>query len=196
MKNKSVGILGGSFNPIHNDHIKIALESLKNRFIDEVWLIPNNLHPFDKNLISIRKRINMINIAIKPYQNIKICDIELNDNSFEKSYTVNTIKKLKQKYPDTTFYFILGSDNLNDLEKWFDFEYLKNNVEFIIYERGGYNIPEELLIKVKSIIRNNVSNISSTLIRKNLSQGKSIKNLVSPDVEKYLHTEGLYQNEK
>ncbi len=196
MKNKIIGLLGGSFNPIQNDHIRIALETIEKKLVDEVWLVPAKLHPFEKNLISPNLRLNMIKLAIKSYPKIKLCDIELNEETSQKSFTTQTLKRLKNENPSLKFIFIIGSDNLSSIEKWNDFEYLKDNIEFIIHERKGYKIPEKLSIIVTSIIKDNISDISSSLVRTNISQGKSIKNLVSPQVEEYMRLEGLYQNGK
>lgn len=89
-----IGILGGSFNPIHNSHLKIIMYSLGKKMADEVWLLPCKKHAFDKSLESTSHRINMIRLATKGMEKIKICRIELGSRG--KNYTIDTMRKLKK----------------------------------------------------------------------------------------------------
>ena len=117
-QNKKIGILGGSFDPIHNGHLAIA-ESAYNDFnLDEVWLIPAGHSPNkdEEKMTKGKVRAEMVSLAIedKPYFKLSMYEIEKEGTSF----TYLTLSEFKEKYPDTTFYFIMGADSLDYFEKW------------------------------------------------------------------------------
>jgi len=183
-----VAIFGGSFNPIHKGHLGIANELIKTKLVDEVWIIPCGNHAFGKELASGEDRMKMINLALENNSSIKAIGMELNSN--KTSYTSETIKLLKKEFT-YDFYFVLGSDNLKDLKKWHDFEYLKNNVNFILIKREGFEFSNKLGINISNILEFN-NTLSSSKIRENLRNGLSIKNLVPEKVERYLGDGRLY----
>ena len=184
-----VALFGGSFNPIHNGHLGIARELVAKGMVDEVWLIPCGNHAFDKKLESGEDRMKMINLAIKGNSSIKAIGIEL--KSKEKSYTSDTISLLKKEFSHD-FYFVMGSDNLKDLEKWHDFGYLKNNIKFILVRRPSFEFSNNSGVKIESTldIKNNTS---SSIIRNNLKNGISVKKFVPKEVEQYIKKRGLYR---
>ncbi|MBI2045068.1 nicotinate (nicotinamide) nucleotide adenylyltransferase [Candidatus Pacearchaeota archaeon] len=188
-----IGIFGGSFNPIQNTHARIIKEVLKNKLVNEVWIVPSGNHPFDKKMESVEHRLKMINLAIKGIKNVKVCDIEINSNG--KSYTYDTIKKLREKYPHE-FLLIIGSDILRDIERWHKYKELVREVKFIIFLRDGYSIKLSGNFKDSYVIEENPNNISSSTIRRLASDGHSIKNLVPKEVEEYIKQKELYKNEK
>jgi len=183
-----IALFGGSFNPIHNGHLQIANELLTKQIVDQVWLIPCGNHAFDKKLASGEARMKMINLAIQNKNSIKSIGVELNPD--KKSYTSKTISWFKREFPHD-FYFVIGADNMKDLEKWHDFEYLKNNVKFILIKRPGFAFSNDLEIDIKHILSMN-NKISSNQIRENLEKGISINGFVPKKVEKYIELEGLY----
>lgn len=185
-----VALFGGSFNPIHNGHLQIADELLAKKVADQVWIIPCGNHAFNKKLESGEDRMKMISLAIENNPSIKAIGVELNPD--KKSYTSKTISWFKREFPHD-FYFVMGADNLNDLEKWHDFQYLKNNVEFILIKRQGFEISNNLEIIIKEILDVN-NKISSNQIRENLENGISIKGLVPDNVREYIEREGLYHD--
>ncbi|MCR4327497.1 MAG: nicotinate (nicotinamide) nucleotide adenylyltransferase [Nanoarchaeota archaeon] len=191
-----IALFGGSFNPIHNLHIKIANEIISRNLVDEVWFIPCGSHPFLKSLINGKDRIKMIKLAIKGNPKFKVLDIEIKDVSVDsknKSYTSETIKKIKKSFPNDEFYFVIGSDLVGNLAKWNDFSYLSENVEFIVVQRGEFNLYNLQKIKVKSFIEMKET-LSSTYVRSKAVLGESIYELVPEPVSKYIKMEGLYQN--
>jgi nicotinate-nucleotide adenylyltransferase len=180
-----IALFGGSFNPIHNGHLQIIKELLAKNIIDQVWIIPCGNHAFDKKLINKDIRMKMINLAIEDNPLIKVIGVELNN---KKSYTSQTIAWFKKEFPHD-FYFILGEDNLKDLERWNDFEYLKNNVNFILIKRPGFNEKNPGINITHTLLLD--SEISSTKIRDNLKKGISIQGFVPEKVEKYIEQEGF-----
>lgn len=183
-----VALFGGSFNPIHNGHLEIADSIIKEKIADEVWFIPCGNHPFNKKLINGQDRIKMINLSIKNNPRLKLLDLEiLSDNI---SFTSETIKFLKEKFREIEFYFVIGTDNLIDLQKWHDFEYIKKNTEFILVERPKYELTNNLGIKIINSLPIK-SLISSTQIRYLLNNNYSIEDLVPEEIELYIKKEGL-----
>ena len=183
-----IAIFGGSFNPVHNGHLQVAEVILKKNIVDEVWFIPCGNHAFDKNLIEGQKRWEMLNLAINGNPRMKVLDLEI--KSKEKSYSAKTIRVLKEEFP-FDFFFVIGSDNLKDLDKWNNFEYLRDNVEFIVVHRPGYEISNSWGIKMKPVEL--ISNLSSTQIRDNLKNRKSISGLVPKEVDEYIAKGELYK---
>jgi nicotinate-nucleotide adenylyltransferase len=184
-----IALFGGSFDPIHKGHLQIANELLKKQIVNQVWFIPCGNHPFNKNLSPGKERIKMINLAIENNPKLKVIELEI--NSKETSYTSKTIKTLKDNFPKDEFYFVIGTDNLQDLEKWNDFEFLKKKVDFILMNRPGFNFVNYPKIKIKYYL-DIQNNMSSSQIRENLEKGVSIKGLVPERVGKYIKKEGLY----
>ncbi|MEK6826941.1 MAG: nicotinate (nicotinamide) nucleotide adenylyltransferase [Nanoarchaeota archaeon] len=184
-----IALFGGSFNPIHNGHINIADELINQKIVDEVWFIPCGNHAFNKELSDGETRINLINLAIENNPKFKIIDLEL--MSKEKSYTSETIKILKNFFPSHKFYFIIGADNLENLGKWHNIEYLEKNIEFILINRPGFGLLKNSKIKIKYRL-DLKHKTSSSLIRENLKKGISIKKLLPEKVEHYIKQERLY----
>jgi nicotinate-nucleotide adenylyltransferase len=188
-----IGLFGGSFNPIHNAHLEIINKILDKKIVDKIWIIPCNKHAFGKNLEKNWHRVNMINLAIKNNPKIKLDRTELNSNS--KSYTIKTLKKLKKKY-NHEFFLIVGSDILIEIKKWYDSKSLLKETKFIIIKRRDYSLKEIKGLKIYKTLIKKLSNISSSIIRKNILENKSIKKMVLKKVENYIIKNNLYKIHK
>ena len=184
-----VALFGGSFNPVHNGHLEIANRIIKEMIADEVWFIPCRNHPFDKELISGQDRINMIKLAIDNLPKLRVIDLEILSNKI--SYTSETIQYLNDKFKEIEFYFIIGSDNLINLQKWHNFEYLRYNVKFILVKRPGFEIVNTLGIRVVHTLQME-NKVSSTKIRDFLLNCNSVKEMIPNQVEQYIKREELY----
>ncbi|MEK6933960.1 MAG: nicotinate (nicotinamide) nucleotide adenylyltransferase [Nanoarchaeota archaeon] len=185
-----IALFGGSFNPIHNGHLQIANELADRKVADEVWFIPCGNHAFGKGLAKGKDRARMINLTIGENSKLKLINVEL--KSRKKSFTSETIKYLKGKFSKNEFYFIIGADNLEDLKKWHDFEYLKKEVLFILINRSKFGRENNLGIKIYYFL-NLQNNDSSTKIRENVKQGFSIADLVPKKVYYYINERRLYK---
>lgn len=185
-----VGIYGGSFNPVHKDHEAIVNAVLERKIVDEVWLLPCKHHAFNKELVSAEHRVNMLKLVFDKSEKVRIDYTEINNDS--KSYMADTLRALKKKH-QYDFYFIAGIDALNEIDSWYDPEYMKNFVKFIAVQRKGYSlaVPD---INLETMLENNFS-ISSTVIRSHIKEKKPINHLVHPEVEKYILENSLYQEE-
>ena len=192
MTNKKIALFGGSFNPIHNHHLKMANSVLEKKVAKEVWMIPTKNHPFNKSLAPAQDRINMINLAVNN-PNIKVNTTEIESN--ETNYTIRTIKKLKSQYPqDHEFYWIVGADVLHNMHlEWYGIEELLEETPFIIFNRKGYSMQKVPDMKVKQIIEIATDDESSSHARYLASQNKSLKDIVPLSVEEYIQQKGLYR---
>ena len=186
-----VALFGGSFNPIHKGHLEIAKNLLNKDIVDRVWFIPCGNHAFDKKLANAKDRIKMLNLSIKNNPKLKVIDIEILSENV--SFTSKTIKTLQNKFSEIEFNFIIGADNLTNMDKWHNFEYLKKNIKFILVKRPGFESINDLGINIISILEME-NEISSTTIRNLLNNCKSIKNLVPKKVEEYIKKGGLYHD--
>lgn len=184
-----IAVLGGSFNPIHNGHLKLVSYIAQNRIADEVWVMPCKKHPLDKFLDKEEDRVAMIKLALKGIEGARFSDFELTQNG--KSYTFDTLRKLRKKY-DYDFLWVMGSDILNQISTWYGYEYLQKEASFIVFQRKGYSLTNPG-IDIRASFNYNEDSISSTNIRERVRKGKSIVGLVPASVEQYIIQNGLYR---
>jgi nicotinate (nicotinamide) nucleotide adenylyltransferase len=130
-----IGLLGGSFNPVHNGHLKVA-ETVKQQInADEIWFLPTGNHPFKEGnfVLSFRKRYELIQDAISDNPHFFVKDYDASHGSF--NYTAELMTKLYKKFPEHHFFFIIGEDNIFELSKWHRYDWLINNVDFVVVNR-------------------------------------------------------------
>jgi nicotinate-nucleotide adenylyltransferase len=197
-----IGIFGGSFNPVHLAHLIVAEAFSDSLNLDLTLFIPAYYSPFKERneyIIKDKDRVNMLKLALK--NNPKF-DIELFEIKQKKiSYTNNTIKFLKNKYPNDEFYLLIGIDQALSFKKWHNWEKILDSVQLCIANRNSPNellslpyIESELSYKNKKpfFIQSPLIEISSSNIRQQISNEKSIKYLVKEQVEKYIYKHNLY----
>jgi nicotinate (nicotinamide) nucleotide adenylyltransferase len=187
---KKVGLYGGSFNPVHNGHVLVAESVLESKLVDELWIVPCKNHAFGKTLAPVKDRLAMLEYAFNGIDSIRIDLTEI--NSEKTNYTSETLKIFKDKSKGIhSFYIVAGIDAFNDLEKWHDFKYIKENAGFIGIYRPGYNI-NPIVKNIMSHTLPIVSDVSSTKIRERVANGKSIDLLVNEKVGQYIIDNNLY----
>lgn len=179
-----IGLFGGSFNPIHNDHIRIIKYLVGKKIIDQVWIIPCKNHVFNKDLLPVEERIKMIKLAITKIKRVKINTIELETTG--KSYAINTIRKLKKIGPQHNFFFIAGSDILHEIKRWHKYEDILKEIDFIIFKRVGYDVKNIRGLNITHLIEEKPSSISSSEIREKIEGERSLKNFIPFSVYDYL----------
>lgn len=190
---KKIGILGGTFDPIHNQHIEIAKAAYKKLKLDEVWILPTKLNPLKTNIsATTEQRIAMIKLAIQDFSWLKLNQYELTTKE-KVNYTIDTIKAFQKKYPDTEFSFIIGSDNLLSLNKWKDIHQLITLVKFIVINRPNFQPSISLMEKYhcQNLTLELPNNISSSKIR----TGENI-DLLNQDVINYINDNLVYYKER
>lgn len=176
------GLYFGSFNPIHIGHLIIANHIVNNTSLDQVWFVisPQNPLKSANALLNKYHRKALIDLAIEGERKLKSSSIEFSLPI--PSYTIDTLTYLKEKYPDHIFSIIMGSDSLQNISKWKNYEYLVEKYQLLVYERPGFKIgnssfPNIIYLKAPLL------DVSSTRIREMIKAGNSIKFLV-PDVVK------------
>lgn len=186
---KQVGILGGNFNPVHNQHLLIADQVGTALNLEKVYLMPEYLPPHvdEKDTIEAEHRLNMLKLATADNPLFDIEQAELQRKG--KSYTYDTMKALIAQNPDTDYYFIIGGDMVEYLPKWYKIDELVEMVQFVGVKRPGYTIDTPYPI---IWLDAPMMDLSSSLIRKKIAQGCSIRYLVPEAVRNYILEKGLY----
>ncbi|WP_426460932.1 nicotinate-nucleotide adenylyltransferase [Mycoplasma hafezii] len=181
-----IGIYGGSFDPIHKGHISLAKYAINELKLDKLLFVPTNVSPFKLKAKGAKNedKINMLKIALKDFDNMEICEFETKRGGV--SYTIDTVKYLKNKYPNDELFLIIGSDNLPQLNKWKNIDEIAETVT-IVAARRGKNINKLNLKKYGGILLNNrLYDYSSTEFK------KGFLDMVSPEVLDYIQARGLY----
>jgi len=194
--NKKVGIFCGSFNPIHNGHVALADYIARNSDLDEVWLVVSPLNPLKRTIADTlapnEQRLDMVRLALGDYEHLRASDIEFSLPL--PNYTINTLKALKSKYPETDFCLIIGADNLALFERWKDSDIIMADYDMMVYPRPGVDM--DALVrkypKVNVLKGAPLHDVSSTEIRRRISCGESVSGLVNPEVEEYIKDKKLY----
>lgn len=186
---KRVGILGGTFNPPHIAHLVIADQVCQQLGLDKVFFMPAAIPPHvdEKKTIDAKHRLMMVKKAIQDNPKFDVETIEIERGG--KSYTYDTMVELTEQNPDTEYYFIIGTDMVNYLPKWYKIDELQQLVQFVGVKRPGYIIDS-----VYPIISVDVPEIeiSSSILRRKLATNCSVNYLIPPSVLEYIHQEGLY----
>lgn len=177
-----IGLYFGSFNPIHNGHLIIATHVINQTSLQQVWFVVSPQNPFKESssLLNEYHRLHMVKLAIEGENNLRATDIEF--KMPKPSYTVTTLQYLEEKYPQHQFAIVLGSDSLQNLDKWKNASVIMERYELYVYIREGFEVRTDLPVKFTLLDAPRLQ-ISSTHIRKLLQNGKSIRYLL-PDVVK------------
>lgn len=193
-----IALFGGSFNPVHNGHIKMV-KTIHNAGYDQVIVIPTFHSPF-KALpadSTNQDRINMLQLAFSDHDFVKIETCEIDRQGV--SYTIDTVNYLQEKYSakrilDGKFGLLIGSDLLKDFDKWKTPDELAKLVDIILVTRPNEDSSIELQdFQYKHTkIQNELCNVSSTNIRRLVSEKRSISDFVPKSVEEYILQKGLY----
>jgi len=201
-KRVKIGLMGGSFDPIHNGHLVLA-EQVRTRFqMDKIIFIPSGRPPHKTTVVSKAHRYEMTKLAIEDNPYFEISTIELDQEN--RTYTIDTVKKIKKIYGDETeVYFITGADAMIDLPNWKDFEELVSLCKFIGSTRPGIE-DSELAGQIDEIVKNHKADItitevpalaiSSTDIRRRVKYNLSIKYLLPTKTEQYIYDNCLYSD--
>ncbi|HOV89917.1 MAG TPA: nicotinate-nucleotide adenylyltransferase [Syntrophorhabdaceae bacterium] len=209
-----VGIFGGTFDPIHNGHMRVAEEIREIFNLDVVYFVPVYIPPHkrDKDIADSHDRANMIRLAIKGNRFMKFSDIEIKRGGI--SYSFDTVNFFEKRYKDV--YFIIGLDAFSEINTWYRYGEIFFHTNFIVMVRQvglknrWFNIfPEDVRGQMKHIDQNIFQHtsgrfvyfqniiqldISSTKIRSLLKSGRSIRYLLPDSVERYINKRGLYRD--
>lgn len=179
----NTGLLGGSFNPIHNGHISVARYILEHSDIEEVWFMVSPQNPLKqrRDLLNDQWRLHLVRLALQNEPRMTACDYEFHLPL--PSYTWNTLQSLSLDYPDRRFSLIIGGDNWDAFPRWRNANDIIANYSIIVYPRSGSAINTAQLPPTVTVVDTPLIDISSTAIRERLRKGQSIHGLVPDSVE-------------
>ncbi|MCL1868561.1 MAG: nicotinate (nicotinamide) nucleotide adenylyltransferase [Paludibacter sp.] len=186
----------GSFNPIHNGHLGLANYLINNNLSDEVWFVVSPRNPLknEQELIDEHLRIDMARLAIDGNNCLQTSDIEF--DMPKPSFTVDTLKKLQQKFPDVNFSLLIGSDNALVFDKWKDFKAILQMVEILVYPRENFDFKQvkENFPQMKYLEFAPQYKISSTQIRNEIKKHHfALANKwLHPKVLNYIKCKNIY----
>ena len=193
-------LFGGSFNPVHNGHLRLAVEALEQYHFDQVWMMPSGTPPHRQAYAQDpQQRLAMLHKACQPHPQLAVCDYELGTR--KTNYTVDTIAHLRGLWPQHHFSFLTGMDVVYDYT-WKGFDQILTQVEhFLVASRPGYSF-EKLLDKLAGTpnieriqwLEVPLHEVSSSMIRERLSQGRSIHFWVPEAVRVYAEEQGIYRH--
>ncbi len=199
--NKHIGILGGTFDPIHNGHMMLAEEAMKQFPLDEIWFMPSGVPPHkqERNITAKEHREQMVRLAIKDMNHAKCCDYEIKKETH--SYTAETLTYLHELYPNVTFYFIMGADSLFYLECWYQPEVIMQHAVILAAKRDEKE-DADLLWKIQELNDKYQADIrllqipgmkvSSSMLREMAKKNMSLQQYVPNAVEQYIREHRLY----
>lgn len=192
MKNK-VGLFFGSFNPVHNGHLMLANYIVEYTDLDSIWFVVSPQNPFKdiNSLLQDSHRLEMLRRAIGNDSRFEACDIEF--DMPKPSYTIDTLRCLSSKYPNTDFYLICGMDNLVNFRKWKDYQSILDNYRLMVYPRKNYDGGDMLSHESVQIVDAPEIEISSTFIRNAVSEGKDIRYFMPEGSYKYMTDNNFYK---
>lgn len=191
LQKETVGILGGSFNPVHMGHLMLAQYLTQWKYVDKVWLTLSPLNPLKEaaGLIPDMKRLAMITLATKGAIDIETCDIEL--SMPRPSYTIDTLDLLSKRHKNRRFKLVIGSDNWRIFDKWREHERILEEYGVIVYPRPGYPI-DSVYVDGLEVVDAPTVNISSTFVRDAIVRGKDMRYFMPDSVYKYIRDNRLY----
>lgn len=219
MKKERIGLFGGTYNPIHSGHLKAA-EIVQHRFsLDEVLFIPSYIPPHKeyKGIVEPHHRLKMVELAVRSFPRFVPSSLEI--DAQERSYSIITLGKVKEIYPRSLIFFILGCDAFLEIDTWKEYQRVLEQCYFVVISRPGFHLgdaknvlggdiegrmllvpeneaidPDMLDIYRIFLLPIDALSIASTEIRKRVMRGESIKSMVPEEVEVYIKENKLYQS--
>lgn len=199
---QTVGLLGGSFNPIHNGHLYIARHAVQALSLQRMYLLPTGNPPHKHTELADKEdRLRMVQLAASGDERLGVLDIEVRREGV--IYTVDTLLTLRERMPGARFLYVIGADTLLDLPNWRRIDQVITLCGFILCARPGYE--EEAVDRCKENMRRKGADIyslpmerqdiSATIVRERIRQQRSLEGLVPPAVEAYIAQKRLYRQE-
>lgn len=198
-----IGIMGGTFDPIHNGHLLLGKQAYEEYNLDQIWFMPSGKppHKTDHRVTEVQERCEMVRLAIAEYSYFVYSDFEVRRSG--NTYTAQTLHLLKEAYPQHRFFFIIGADSLFELEKWYRPDEVMAQTTLLAAGRDYEEAPRTLDAQIDylrkkygaSIYRLHCDevDISSAKLREMEARGKRLYQYVPKPVAQYIMTKGLYQ---
>ncbi len=187
-----IGLFFGSFNPIHIGHLAIANYMLEFTDLEKIWFVisPHNPLKNKTSLLPDYHRYEMVYKAIEDDYDMKAVDIEF--RMPQPSYTIDTLVRLNEKYPEHDFVVIMGGDSLESIQKWKNYETLLNDYQVYVYKRPLSELPEFIHPHVK-LFNAPQMDISASFIRNAVKTGKNIRYFLPAKVWDYIKEMHFYE---
>ncbi|MBD5551457.1 MAG: nicotinate-nucleotide adenylyltransferase [Lachnospiraceae bacterium] len=202
---KKIGILGGTFNPVHTAHLIIAEAAREDAGLDDILFVPSGYSYLkdSSEIVPAKDRINMTGLAIEdnPHFALSTAEIDRGGNS----YTCDTLMELKERYPNQEYYLIVGADNLFTMEEWKNPEVIFQNAKILAAVRGSKKRAdmEEKIAELKEKYDADITllnvrhvDISSSMIREKIAKGRSIRYMLPEKVREYIIKNHLYEKKE
>ena len=197
-----IGIMGGTFDPIHNGHLMLGETAYHQYQLDKVWFMPNGNPPHKKNIgTDALTRMEMVKLAIQDKEYFELQDYEVMKESVSPTY--QTLAHFKEVYPDYTFYYIIGADSLFSIERWIHPELIFPNCIILAACRDEIDTSEEINEKIDYLcekydakikyLKSPLVDISSSELREMIRDHKTVGGHVPQAVEEFISKEGLYE---
>lgn len=188
-----IGLYFGSFNPIHIGHLAIANYMVEFTDLNQLWFVVSPQNPLKKksSLLEEYHRFELVNQAVDDDLRFKASNVEF--KLPQPSYTTDTLAHLEERYPDSQFVLIMGSDNLDSIHKWKNYEQLLDNYQFYVYPRHESDIEKLKAFKNVKIVNAPQMELSATFIRNSIKEGKDIRHFLPPKVYNYIVDMHFYE---
>lgn len=192
--NLTIGIYGGSYNPIHIGHTSLAQSLVQQGLVDEVWLLVSPLNPLKQDnrseFADYSDRLRMAELACEECHGLRVSDFE--NHLPIPSYMVNTLAELQKAYPEHTFSLVIGADNWESFHRWYKSDEIISKYDILVYNRPGYELDEANLPDSVKVVDTPLYDISSTQIREAIKKGEMPLEWLSPNVAKFIQDRKLY----
>ena len=197
-----IGLFGGSFNPVHIGHLRAAEIFCQKQELDSLYVVPAHVSPFktekDSLYVSDADRLNMARLCFSHLESgtkVNVSDMEISRGG--TSYTINTVRALRELYPEENFFLLIGGDMLFSFDKWYKYESLLKETKVCAAARDGDSLADMMeyaneLGRIK-VLPTQAVEMSSTQVREAAAAGQDISGMVPQGVAEYIREKGLYK---
>lgn len=189
----NIGLYFGSFNPIHTGHLIIASHVLEHTGLDKIWFVVSPHNPLKEShtLLNEYDRLHLAELAIKDNNKFRASNVEF--HLPKPSYTIDTLTYLSEKFPLEKFTVIMGSDSYQNLSRWKNYTKILEYYKIVVYERPGFTVDTTNIHPHVTLLKAPYLEISSTYIRSQIRENKSIRYLVPDAVMECIADNRYYQ---
>ncbi len=186
-----IGLYFGSFNPIHVGHLIIANHIVSHTDVDKVWFVLSPHNPLKEahSLLNEYDRLHLVELAINENPKFRASNVEF--HLPKPSYTIDTLAYLSEKFPLERFSVIMGSDSLQNIHRWKNYEYLLQQYDLVVYRRPGFPVEQKEGMRL-TVADAPLLDISATYIRNEIKAGRSVRYLVPDRVADYIDANRYY----
>lgn len=202
---RQVGIMGGTFDPIHCGHLMLGRQAYEEYGLDKIWYMPSGIPPHKKDheITDSLHRCNMVKLAIQDFTFMELSDFEIKRGT-QNTYTADTLKLLRAIYKDIKFYFIIGADSLFQIERWYRPREIMKSTTLLVasreYDKANVSFSEQIAYLEREyhadirVLHSPKLHVSSVEIRNMVAEGLKIRKLVPEAVADYIEEHQLYSS--